>query len=122
MKLILFIIFILIDIDSSAANQRIFKEQYDPAVNSWTTSAYCNPASGPTVAEYHTMVKEGTELFHNEKKNEIWLSSMTKTLIPTENTTNWTHKDATKNFDYTTSVFNAWIYLSWSWSSWYYKQ
>ena len=53
-----------VDIDSSAANQRIFKEQYDPAVNSWTTSAYCNPASGPTVAEYHTMVKEGIKLFH----------------------------------------------------------
>ena len=32
-----------------------------------------------------------------KKKNEIWLSPMTKTLIRTENsTTNWQHKDATK--------------------------
>ena len=42
----------------------------------------------------------------NEKTNEIWLCPMTKTLIPTENsTTNWQHKNATKNFDYTTIAY-----------------
>ena len=37
------------------------------------------------------------------KKKEIWLRPMTKTPIPTENSkTNGQHKNATKNFDYTT--------------------
>ena len=36
-----------------------------------------------------------------EKKNGIWPTPMTKTLIPTE-TTNWQHKDATLIIDYTT--------------------
>ena len=49
-----------------------------------------------------------------EKKNGIWLSTMTKTIIPTENsTTNWQHKDATKNFDYT-KIADRLRTVSWS--------
>ena len=43
------------------------------------------------------------EILYEEKKKEIWLRPMTKTPIPTENSkTNGQHKNATKNFDYTT--------------------
>ena len=37
------------------------------------------------------------------EKKKVWLRPMTKTPIPTENSkTNGQHKNATKNFDYTT--------------------
>ena len=42
---------------------------------------------------------------HKEKKKEIWLSPISETPIPTENSkTKGQHKTATKNFDYTTIV------------------
>ena len=49
-----------------------------------------------------------------EKKKEIWLSLTTKAPIPTDNSaTNWAHKKATKNFDYTT-IANRLRTVSWS--------
>ena len=48
------------------------------------------------------------------KKKEIWLCPMTKTPIPTENSkTNGQHKNATKNFDYTTIADRSY-YITWS--------
>ena len=41
-------------------------------------------------------------LINQEKKKEIWLSPMTKSPIPTENSAYRQHKNATKNFDYKT--------------------
>ena len=36
------------------------------------------------------------------EKKKIWRCPMTKTLMPTDNSkTNWQHKNATKNVDYT---------------------
>ena len=39
---------------------------------------------------------------NNEKKKEIWLSPMTNTPMPTENSKTKGHTNATKHFDYTT--------------------
>ena len=52
------------------------------------------------VYEYRSKIsREG-----QEKKEEIWLSPMTKAPTPTEKSkkAKWQHKNATKNFDYTT--------------------
>ena len=52
-----------------------------------------------------------------EKKEEIWLSPVTKTLKPTEQSkSTWQHKNATKNFDYTT-IADRLRTVSWSNSS-----
>ena len=49
------------------------------------------------------LVFNQNDIVYEEKQKEIWLSPMMKAPIPTENsTTNWQHKNATKNFDYTT--------------------
>ena len=46
----------------------------------------------------HRMVKLDKE----KKKEEIWLSPMTKAHAPTENETKWQLKNATRNIDNTT--------------------
>ena len=53
-----------------------------------------------------------------EKKEEIWLSPVTKTPTPTEQSkkATWQHKNATKNFDYTT-IADRLRTVSWSNSS-----
>ena len=53
-----------------------------------------------------------------EKKKEIWLSPVTKTSTPTEQSkkATWQHRNATKNFDYTT-VADRLRTVSWSDSS-----
>ena len=54
------------------------------------------------------------KILPQEKKKEIWLSPMTKTLTPTENPkTNGQHKIATKNFDYIT-IADRLRTVSWS--------
>ena len=51
---------------------------------------------------------------HEEKKKEIWLSPMTKTLITTKNAkSNGQHKNATENFDYT-AIADRLLTVSWS--------
>ena len=53
-----------------------------------------------------------------EKKEEIWFSPVTKTPSPTEQSKKqmWQHKNATKNFDYTT-IADRLRTVSWSNSS-----
>ena len=51
-------------------------------------------------------------IMDQEKKNEIWLSPMTKTLIPTENSsTNWQHKNVTK-LQYQSRGWQHWLHSS----------
>ena len=50
-----------------------------------------------------------------ERKKEIWLSTMTKTPIPTENSKiNGQHKNATKNFGFCTTISDRLGTFSWS--------
>ena len=52
--------------------------------------------------------------FHKQKKDEITLSPMTKAPIPSENKkVKRQHKDANKNFDYTTIADRIGM-VSWS--------
>ena len=62
----------------------------------------------------HNEVQHYFNKGHKEKKKEIWLSPMTKTPIPTENSkTNGQHKNVTKIFDYTT-IADRLRTVSWS--------
>ena len=47
------------DIESNAGNQRIQIEDYDPSVQSWNISDYCNPSTAPVIEEHHVIVAEG---------------------------------------------------------------
>ncbi|KAK3097990.1 hypothetical protein FSP39_015096 [Pinctada imbricata] len=52
-----YIYYVKNDMESTAGNERLYKEQYDPNVNTWDTVTYCSPTSSPPVERYHTMVK-----------------------------------------------------------------
>lgn len=47
------------DTNLDANNHRVFTEDQEVNVTSWTTAAYCQDTNSPPLEEYHMIVKKG---------------------------------------------------------------
>lgn len=47
------------DENPDANNERVSLENHDPMVVDWNIDNYCNPSNGPSMEQFHMIVKQG---------------------------------------------------------------
>lgn len=47
------------DENPEANNERVSLENHDPMVVNWNIDNYCNPSNGPSMEQFHMIVKQG---------------------------------------------------------------
>lgn len=47
------------DENPNASSERVSIEDHDPFVTDWNINSYCNPSNGPTIEQFHMIVKQG---------------------------------------------------------------